>query len=127
MVAKSVVVELMVRDVNETIKFYQDILGFTLLVKEEHDGKTEWAKMELGAFQISFKPDYKMVEEVEYMQNKEMGGTLSVCIGVENLVEHYQAIQHKFEMLDYPHLTPCGSTQFSMLDPNGYVVTFEQF
>lgn len=127
MTSNGVVVELMVNDIQNTISFYEEILGFRLLVKEDHDGKLEWAKMELDNFQISFKPAYKMKKEVPYFKNTSMGGTLSVCIAVDDLTGYYERIKKQFELLDYPHLTPCGSTQFSMLDPNGYVITFEQF
>ena len=127
MAAGSVVVELMVKDIEETIGFYKNILGFKLLVKEDHDGKLEWAKMNLNGFQVSFKPAYKMKQEVPFLKEANMGGSLSVCIGVDDLLGNYKRIQKQFELLDDPHLTPCGSTQFSMLDPNGYIITFEQF
>lgn len=127
MTNKGIVVELMVNNMDETIQFYEEILGFQTLIKEERKGLLEWAKLEWQGFQVSFKPEAKMKEELAFMKNKEIGGTLSVCIGVDDLTAYYEIIEEKFRVLNYPHLTPCGSTQFSMLDPNGYVITFEQF
>jgi len=119
MTNKGIVLELMVNNMDETIQFYEEILGFQTLIKEERKGLLEWAKLELQGFQVSFKPEAKMKEEVAFMKNKEIGGTLSVCIGVDDLTAYYEITEEKFRVLNYPHLTPCGSTQFSMLDPNG--------
>ncbi len=127
MTTKGIVVELMVNNMEETIQFYEEILGFQTLIKEEREGLLEWAKLELQGFQVSFKPEAKMKEEVAFMKNKDIGGTLSVCIGVGDLTAYYEIIEDKFRVLNYPHLTPCGSTQFSMLDPNGSLRTNPEY
>ena len=123
-----IVLELMVVDVSETIDFYDKALGFALEASErDQAGRVYWAKMSFGHFVVSFKDEQRVKGESLFMKERQVGGGIAICILVEEINDLYVQLQRRFDMLDHPHLTPCGATQFSLLDNNGYVITFERF
>ncbi len=122
-----ITVELMVMDVDSSVEFYRDVLGFNLLAREDDDGKSYWAKMELNGFSLSFKAEDRMKSEVAFMREQSIGGSTALCFQVEDLEGYHGKVETQCEMLNLPHPTPCGATQFSMKDNSGYILTFERF
>ena len=51
---KKLTPNLMVEDVNETVTFYQDVLGFALLASVPEEGQFNWAMMQHDAVEIMF-------------------------------------------------------------------------
>ena len=45
----------MVDDVNKTVAFYADALGFTKVMSVPEEGELRWALMENGSVQIMFQ------------------------------------------------------------------------
>ncbi|WP_185154099.1 glyoxalase/bleomycin resistance/extradiol dioxygenase family protein [Fulvivirga sp. M361] len=127
MKVNQIAIELIVRDVAETVEFYQSTLGFELLVSEEEEGKMYWAKLEMKGFYVSFKEEQRLKKEVDFMKDHPIGGSIAICLQVEDLTGFYNKVSEACELLDHPHLTPCGATQFSMKDNNGYIITVERF
>ncbi len=124
---KGVVVELMVKDVDKTIEFYQKVLGFTLIASETENDSTYWALMHMGHFKLSFKEEKRLKREVPYFDKLPVGGSSAICLKVDQLENYYALVSSKCELINHPHITPCGSRQFSMLDNNGYILTIEKF
>ena len=127
MVVNEVILELMVKDVSKTVKFYTEMLGFTLLASEEDDqNQTYWAKVRFRDFLMSFKEEKRLRSESQFMAERQVGGSISICVVVDEIEPVHAELENQFKMLDYPHLTPCGATQFSLMDVNGYILTFEK-
>ena len=123
-----IILELMVHDVSTTIDFYQQALGFELVASEkDQSDKLYWAQMKFQDFLISFKDEHRVKAESTFMQTRSVGGGIAICILVNEINDLHSSFVQKFDTLDYPHLTPCGATQFSLQDNNGYVITFERF
>lgn len=127
MKSSEIAIELMVENVDESIYFYEYILGFELLMEEMQDGIREWAKMKHGDFILCFKHDKKYRSEFPLFSDEPIGGTITLIFVVEELEEFYAQVKDKMSMIEHPHLTPCGAFSFSMKDNNGYVLTIERF
>jgi len=123
----AIILELISDDLEATVDFYTKVLHFKVLEREEKDERLVWALLELQNFKISLKEERTAKEEVPYLKNRSIGGTISLCFQVDDLEGYYEKVKTQCKLLDHPHLTPCGSHQFSMLDNNGYVLTFERF
>ena len=120
--------ELMVKEIEPTIQFYQIVLGFDLVEKEaDETGKLYWALISLHDFKVSFKEEQRLKREYPFFQHKKVGGSVALVFEVKDLEGVHEKIKLKCETLNHPHLTPCGSKEFSMLDNNGYILTFERF
>ena len=120
------ILELMVKSVEETVTFYQEMLGFQLIASDEEDGKTYWALLQLGDFKLSFKNEEKHKVEAPFLKDETIGGSVVLCFQVDDINATYDIIKAKCDTLNHPHITPCGAIDFSMRDINGYVLTFEQ-
>ncbi|HAA15790.1 MAG TPA: hypothetical protein DCE41_30405 [Cytophagales bacterium] len=121
-----ITLELMTDSVDDSVQFYEQVLGFDPMASEvDEAGKKYWALVTKGSFRLSFKRTDRIKAEVDYLQNLEVGSSSCLCFQVENLTEVYAQVQAECKLLDHPHLTPCGTTQFSMQDNNGYILTFE--
>lgn len=123
---KEITLELVVKDVNESVAFYEKLLEFDLLATEPKEGTFEWAKMKRGDFLLSFKQSQKIRKEVRIFSDKEIGGTLAICIQVAGSEALYQRISDKVEVVNPPHLSSCGLNEFSILDNNGYLITIDE-
>ncbi len=122
-----VVLELMVKDVGATVEFYEQKLGFSTLVKEPASGAFTWAKMQLGNFQISFKEENTLKDEVSLMANQAIGGSAILCILLEEGIQtYYERLQGDVQIVNPLHFSACGMNEFSILDNNGYLITVDQ-
>lgn len=119
-------VELTVKNLETSINFYQNMVGFKLVASDEEDGKIYWALLDFDGFSLSLKEDHKQRLESPFLEGRSIGGTMLLCFEVEDIQVAYAAIKSKFETLNRPHLTPCGATDFSMQDPDGYIITFQE-
>jgi len=128
MKVSEILLELMVTDVDASVQFYRQVLGFTVVASEQNEaGATYWAKMQLQHFIISFKEEQRLKNEEESFQGLPVGGSMAICFQVEDLEAYHGQVQHQCRLLNHPHLTPCGATQFSMRDNSGYIIIIERF
>ncbi|MEO1652164.1 MAG: VOC family protein [Bacteroidota bacterium] len=123
---KEITLELMVKDVNESVAFYEKFFEFELSLWEPEEGNLEWAKMQKGDFSLSFKLAQKVRKEVSIFSDKETGGTLALCLQVEGSKELYERLKDRVEVVNPPHLSACGLNEFSILDNNGYLITIDE-
>lgn len=111
MKANEIILEFMVKDVAETIRFYQEALTFELVASEAGASQMlYWAKMKFSNYYISFKEEQRLKRESSFMVGREVGGSIALCFVVDDLEGIHRDIQSKFKTLDHPHLTPCGAT-----------------
>ena len=123
---KEVINELVVNNVADNIEFYRELLGFELIATEEVDGYVEWAKMRLGNFLLSFKDEKKVKNEVDTFKGRNIGGTFSICFQIEDIRGFYQKLENNPIVLKALHISPCGMTEFTITDINGYLLTFDE-
>ncbi len=125
---KGIITELMVRNVGESVNFYEQVLGFRLIASDKEYDEIYWALMQRNDFLLSFKDAQRQKAEASFMQERKIGGTVSLCFRLdEPLRPFYDRIVRHCQTLNHPHITPCGANEFSMRDPSGYILTFEQF
>lgn len=123
---KSITLELMVYNVDNTVSFYQQVLGFQLIAMEDDENLPYWCLMQKGSFLLSLKRADRLKSEMEYFSEMDIGSSTALVFQVDDLEAYYEEVQKACQLLNHPHLTPCGNTQFSMKDNNGYVITFER-
>ncbi|MFQ5336014.1 MAG: VOC family protein, partial [Flavobacteriales bacterium] len=76
---------MMVEDVKETISYYRDKLGFTLLRTIPEQGKPDWAMMKRSGVQLMFQSRKSYGSELPQMQGRKPGGGLTLYIKVQEL------------------------------------------
>ena len=123
---KKLTPNLMVEDVNETVTFYQDVLGFALLASVPEEGQFNWAMMQHDAVEIMFQSRASLTEDVPLFKDKAIGGSLTLYIDVEDIKGLYGQVQNRVAILHEMSTTFYGTREFTIQDCNGYVLTFAQ-
>jgi uncharacterized glyoxalase superfamily protein PhnB len=106
------------KDLQETISFYKEILGFTLAGTFDHDGKTIWCRLYRDKVDIMFSlPNIEM----NYGRILLSG---SLYIYIDSVDEFWETIKDKVEVVYPPENFEYGMREFAIKDNNGYVLNF---
>jgi uncharacterized glyoxalase superfamily protein PhnB len=112
-----------VSDVGETIRWYQEYLGFTGYPFPEHEpyvfGIMARDNIEIMLQKISGyeKPD---------LYSTRRGGVWDAYIRMKGVTEFYNEIRDKVQILMPLKKQPYGDWEFEVKDPNGYVLVFSE-
>ena len=124
--AKSLAPNLMVKDVNKTVDFYKNILGFTVVATVPDEGEWVFAIVQSGSAILMFQEEKSIKEEYPQLAKFEQGGGITLYICVENVSLLYEQLKSKTSIAKELHKTFYGATEFAIEDCNGYILTFSQ-
>ncbi len=113
-----------VRDINETIKFYQ-LIGFKVVMKVPEQGDLVWAMMSCGNVSFMFQTFDSLGSELPSISRKD-GGSLLLYIQTKEIRLFHDKIKDKVNVIKGLEKTFYGATEFSILDINGYILTFAE-
>lgn len=113
-----------VRDISQTIAFYRQ-LGFTVTASVPETGELVWAMMSCGAVTVMFQSFQSLGEELPEIHRND-GGSLLFYIKLKNIRSFFEQLNGKVTVLKGLEKTFYGATEFSILDNNGYVLTFAE-
>ncbi|MBL7904656.1 MAG: VOC family protein [Bacteroidales bacterium] len=113
-----------VKDINATIEFYS-LLGFQTVAKVPDQGDLVWAMMACGNVSFMFQTFSSLGDELPEITRTE-GGSLLLYIKTTGIRKLFDEIQGKVTILKGLEKTFYGATEFSLLDINGYVLTFAE-
>lgn len=120
----SVAPNIFVNDLNATIEFYKH-LGFTVTVTVPEEGDLVWVMMTNGSVVFMFQSFSSLSDELPEIKRSE-GGSLLLYIQVNNIRNFFDDVSSKVKVLKGLERTFYGATEFSVLDNNGYVLTFAE-
>lgn len=105
------------KDLEETVSFYRDVLGFEC---DSYDEATGWAHMHRDSIQLMFSfPN----DQTKFKQATFTGGFYLYINGIDRLWEEIKDkvnICYPIEDFDY------GMREFAIYDNNGYMLQFGQ-
>lgn len=118
---------LMVESVDESAKFYQDILGFTMVASvPAGDGQLQFAILAKDNLSLMLQEKKNMISEYPILNTPKVQPSITLYIAVDNLEELYTAFQEKDLIISEMHQTFYGSKEFAIADNSGYVLTFTE-
>ena len=118
---------LMVNDVEETLEYYTDVLGFTLLKAVPEKGKLDWAMVKRNDVVMMFQSIKSLKNEMPRLQGEKPGGGLTFYIKVDRITElHEELYNNEVEIVSDLESTFYDTIEFSIVDVNGYVITFSE-
>jgi uncharacterized glyoxalase superfamily protein PhnB len=109
---------------DQTIKFYEQ-LEFKLTMKVPDEGSLVWAMMTNGNVSFMFQTFESLGSELPEISRND-GGSLLLYIQIKEIEQYYDRIKGKVNILKGLEKTFYGATEFSILDINGYVLTFAE-
>jgi len=134
---KKLTPNMMVDDVRESVKFYTDILGFTLNMVVPEDSKTIDNELKDGkkyvyamvsrdeVFIMLMKKDV-FEEDLPMLKGTTIGASVSFYCDVDNINKVYNSLKDKVDITIDLHTTWYGMQEFYIKDCNGYILGFAE-
>lgn len=124
---KSLTPNIMVPDVNATVKWYQDNFNFKLINKTETlDDPLEWAAVKADDVEIYFQNIESLTREMTVLKGMEIGASLTFYIAVKDVQSLYDSVKDKVEIVRDMRTAFYGAREFAVKDLNGYVLVFSE-
>ncbi len=132
---------LMTENVVDTICYYQDVLGFKLVMAVEPVENAEpnflseitddmhliWANMTFEGAEFMFQERSSLEEEVPVLKNIAIGASQTLYIRLDQDVDaHFEKLKDKVSVVVEPTTKFYGMREWYMQDCNGYVLCFGQ-
>ena len=115
---------LMVKNVNKSIDFYCNILGFTLIQTMPENGEPEWGMVKKDDFFIMFQKEESIKSEYPELNDLNPGGALTFYIKISNIQKFYEEISTQINISHKMHKTFYGADEFAITDPDGFILVF---
>lgn len=120
---------LAVKNVEKTVQFYHDLLGFEFItsVPAKEEGKPlTWALVQSGPVTLMFQEEQNLKEEYTDLAAHAIGGASTIYLTVTGVEEIYEKAKKLSTIVKEPHKTFYGATEFALKDVNGYIVTLAE-
>jgi uncharacterized glyoxalase superfamily protein PhnB len=117
---------LFVKDIRTTIEFYK-VLGFHLImtVPGEGEGELVWAMVTSGNVSFMFQTFQSLGDTLPQVSRQD-GGSLLFYIKIQKIRAFFESIQEKVNLVHGLQKTFYGATEFSITDPNNFILTFAE-
>jgi len=122
----SLIPNLIVSDVERSVAFYRDVLGFTLEQTVPDASPWVFAIMRSGPVEIYLNAPGPAVEEYPAFKDRAIGGTLTLFIRVTGIRAAYESLKKRVQVVMPLEKKWYGPTEFAFIDPDGYVITFAE-
>jgi uncharacterized glyoxalase superfamily protein PhnB len=121
---ESLAPNIFVKDMNATIDFYKN-LGFEKIMSVPETGNYDWAMLTNGGVTFMFQT-YASLGDVLPQVSRNDGGSLLFYIRLKGIRAFHDKIKNKAKVVVELNKTFYGAMEFSILDNNGYVLTFAE-
>ncbi len=119
---RHVVPVLSVADVDKTLTFYQDALGFSVQNRYEHNGHLQWACVRAGDTELMFTR-CELAQSVLPLARKE---DLTLYFYPDDVEALHAALQTRGYAVSDLEVTFYGMKECVLTDPDGYRLSFGQ-
>jgi predicted enzyme related to lactoylglutathione lyase len=123
MYVKSIIPELVTKDIDKTIEFYNGILKLYIISKYPKE-KPVWVKFGVGDSFIMFETNESIGMVIPELKDKTIDGSFNIYFEVENIERMYAEIKDSVDVI--VHLIDSPFKQFAIKDVNGYILLIGQ-
>ena len=123
---KKLTPNLIVSDVQRSIAFYRDVLGFSVTATVPDTAPYVFAVVQSGPVEIFLNAPEPAVAEYPAFKDRSIGGTLTLFMEVEGIRHAFDSLQQRVHVVAPLEHKWYGVTEFAFTDPDGYVITFAE-
>lgn len=121
---ETITANIMVKNVKETIKFYEDYLGFKKVLSVPEDGeKLDFAIVARDKISLMFQEQQNLLSEYPTLQKGNITPTFTLFITVDDVQKVYNELKNKVQIAVGLHQTFYGRDEFAISDNNGNILT----
>ena len=117
---------LIVADVERSIAFYRDVLGFTVETTVPDASPYVFAILRSGSVEVFLNSPGPAFEEYPVLKDRPIGGTLTLFIHITGIQAAYESLKTRVTVVMPLEKKWYGPTEFACTDPDGYVITFAE-
>jgi catechol 2,3-dioxygenase-like lactoylglutathione lyase family enzyme len=118
---------LVVSNVEQSIAFYRDVLGFSVTQTVPDQPPFVFAAVQAGPVEIFLNaPEAVYAEYPELEERPAIGGTLTLFIEVAPIAAMYELLKDRVKIVMPLEKKWYGVTEFAFADPDGWVITFAE-
>src|SRR5262245_33838301 len=116
-----------VYDMQKSLEFYCDILGFQLVNKAGPENDIGWVTIKLDEVYLMLNTQYEMEDRPETPDRERFLAHTDTCMYFmcAEPDEIYEHITQKGLTVERPVIVPYGMKQLYFLDPDGYNICFQ--
>jgi catechol 2,3-dioxygenase-like lactoylglutathione lyase family enzyme len=115
-----------VSDIDRSLAFYRDVLGFEVTRRVPDDGPLLFASLQSGPIEIFLNAPGPALEEYPAFKDRPIGGTLTQFIEVTGIRAIHTSLAGKVNVVMPLEKKWYGVTEFAISDPDGYLITFAE-
>lgn len=121
---ETITTNIMVKNVKETIEFYEEKLGFKKVVSVPEEGEIlNFAIISKDNISIMLQEQNNLLEEYPTLKRDEIIPTFTLFITVKDVSKLYETLKEKVKVAKELHKTFYGKDEFAIFDNNGNVLT----
>ncbi len=121
---QTITTNIMVKNVKETIKFYEEKLGFQKIVSVPEEGEIlNFAILHKDKISIMLQEQKNLIEEYSTLKTDEIVPTFTLFITVDDVVTIYNELKDKVKIAKELHKTFYGKDEFAIFDNNENILT----
>lgn len=117
---------LIVSNVEQSITFYRDTLGFDVQTTVPDFTPYAFAIITCGDVRIFLNSPEAAVSEYPVLGGRPLGGTLTLFIDVTGIRDLYEQLKARVTIVMPIEVKWYGQTEFAFADPDGYVITLAE-
>jgi lactoylglutathione lyase len=117
---------LIVSNVERSLSFYRDILGFTVENTVPDSGPLVFASVQAGPVEIFLNAPEPAIAEYPAFKDRPIGGTLTLFVQVARIADVYESLKNRVKVVMPLEKKWYGVTEFAFEDPDGYLITFAE-
>jgi lactoylglutathione lyase len=123
---KKLTPNLLVANVERSLAFYVDTLGFARGMTVPEQSPFVFASVTGGALEIFFNDAATAVKEYPAFAGKPIGATGTMFIEMEGIDAFHDSVKARVKITMPIHTQFYGMREFAIEDPDGYVITFAE-
>lgn len=112
-------------DIEESVRYYVEGLGFEMTKKWIHEGKLRWCWLQLGDAALMLQEFWKEGPHANAPEGK-LGEGVSICFTCEDALTIYREVKSRSIEASRPFVGN-GMWVTSLSDPDGYRIEFESY
>jgi len=118
---------LVVRDVQAAVQFYQSVLGFQMSITVPDAPPYVFASVTHGEVEIFFNDQKAVGEDYPPLARDPIGGTMTLFLECEGIEEILRTVEKSEARIVMPLKTQFyGMREFAFVDPQGWMVTMAE-
>ena len=121
---ETITTNIMVKNVKETIKFYEEKMGFQKILSVPEEGEIlNFAILNKDKISIMIQEQQSLIEEYSTLKTDEIVPTFTLFITVDDVLKVYNELKDRVKIAKELHKTFYGKDEFAIFDNNGNILT----